>query len=97
MGGAGVGLDVGGEPVALDGGEKAGGGRAVGKEDEDGEAQQDGGDAFDQEEPLPAVEVVGGDLQEDAGQWRADDAGERGGGEEPGGGAVRAAGRGSNR
>ena len=92
MGRAGVGLDVGGEPVALNGGEKAGGGRAVGKEDEDGEAQQDGGDAFDQEKPLPAVEVICGDLQEDAGQRRADDAGERGGGEEPGGSACCGAG-----
>ena len=50
-------MDVAEDPVALVFGEPFGVGGSVGEKEEEGDAEKDGGYAFDEEEPLPAAKA----------------------------------------
>ena len=78
--------NCGGEPVAFVCGEPVGVGGTVGKEAEGNEAKHDCGDAFEEEEPLPAAQTKQAiELHEGAGDRRADESGHGRGGHKQGG------------
>ena len=76
------------EPLFFGVGEPGGVARVVTQEEEDGDAAEDGGNALDDEEPLPAVHAgFAFELEQERRDGRADHAGEGGGGHKLGDGA----------